>query len=120
MPAEMLRHFLRGYSDGDGCFTSSGHKAAPLPVLGWCLLGTQDFLEGVKASLRGAGVPVGGKVYRRKGGRIFALHARTGVAYKVGEFLYCGASMYLERKRAVWEAFAARYSKEAEGEAAAV
>lgn len=41
----LIRHFIRGYFDGDGCISYSNKKHT-YPIV--CVLGTKDFLDGIQ------------------------------------------------------------------------
>lgn len=41
----LIRHFIRGYFDGDGCI-SYGNKEHTYPIVS--ILGTKDFLDGIQ------------------------------------------------------------------------
>lgn len=49
VPHNLIYHFIRGYSDGDGTITYSyPHGKEFLPHFCWGILGTENFLTGVK------------------------------------------------------------------------
>lgn len=49
VPYNLIYHFIRGYSDGDGTITCSyPHGKEFLPYFSWGLLGTETFLTSVK------------------------------------------------------------------------
>ena len=43
VPKYLIRHFIRGYFDGDGCFSRQLHNIIVSPTVGF--IGTKDFLE---------------------------------------------------------------------------
>ncbi len=51
---ELLRHYLRGYSDGDGWFTVSHAPNRKRGNLGWGILGTEAFCSGAQRYLMAA------------------------------------------------------------------
>jgi DNA-binding XRE family transcriptional regulator len=108
LPDGLLRHYLRGYSDGDGSFhvTSQSHlkrTGERLPALGWQIAGTEAFCRGAQEYLRRV-VSVGETKVSpwRKDTSIFGL--RYGGALQVSriyDLLYKDATFYLPRKREV-------------------
>ena len=46
VPTKLLRHFIRGYVDGDGCLCITKPEKIELSILG-----TEEFLQGVLNSL---------------------------------------------------------------------
>lgn len=89
--SNLERHFVRGYFDGDG--SASIHKH----TLFITFVGTEDFLTGVKRVMG---------ITRKliKHGNIYSLMVNgREVACRVGQLMYEGASIYLPRKKEVFD-----------------
>ena len=91
---DLIRHFIRGYFDGDGCLTYRDklHKRPEVNVIG-----TEDFLRGMEHFL-----PVNPmknlRIKHKENGKIFVWEKDSRVAFKVANFLYKDANIFLERK----------------------
>jgi hypothetical protein len=105
LPDALIRHYLRGYFDGDGCFTGSRQGS-----LSFSLAGNRDFLLGCRrylvdsCSLRETqlismpATPQGA----------YLQYCGTGQVQAIGRLLYDGATIWLPRKRVVLDAHPAR------------
>ena len=92
VPKKLLRHFIRGYFDGDGWFTNTEN------CFQVGLIGTESFIEGFLDSIE----------IENKNNKIFDVHRENGAkryvfsAYKdVLNFLnwiYKDSTIYLDRK----------------------
>ena len=82
----LVQHFIRGYWDGDGClcFTYKTH--------GIDVLGTKEFLEVLKKYL-----PLEANIILHKN-QTYTIKAFKENAYKIANYLYKDASVYLDRK----------------------
>jgi hypothetical protein len=94
LPEEFIHHCVRGYFDGDG---SIGWKNKSQHT--WqaqaCLVGTLDFLYGVKSVARLTSNP------RRTQSRAYAIYVGGNrVVSRFGNWMYKDATVWLERKRA--------------------
>ena len=90
VPVHLVRHFIRGYIDGDGCFSKSGQLI---------VIGTQEFLEWVSVH-----IPFEHKanVIKPKGKNIWRLGVRVRGQKRFDVFypwLYADATVWLSRKR---------------------
>lgn len=98
---ELERHFVRGYFDGDGSI--SGYE--PQVQLRWSVAGTESMCEGIAAVCRRE-LSVGGGVGPRKGKKsiiyVYQICGRQA-PMKVMDWLYEGATIYLERKHAKYK-----------------
>jgi len=99
VPEHLLRHFIRGYSDGDGCVYWNFDKKFPTSIrCDWKLLGTKEFLEGVAEVLE-KNLDVKSNI--RKQDNIYQIQIRRNVDfYKCLDWLYKDANktLYLKRK----------------------
>jgi len=91
---ELVRDFIRGYFDGDGCFYFSERDNS----VSFELLGTQSFLETVKLILdRDCNFTSTVHVLPIK--NIFRLrYAGKKEVFKIVNYLYAGSTIYLDRK----------------------
>lgn len=101
---EMLRHFLRGYFDGDGSAYSYIPKGYITPQVRLTFSGNETFLTGCRAFLqRTCGV---GDVKIINHAPVKASTLGFGGSRQVrriAETLYSGATVWLERKRRILE-----------------
>lgn len=88
VPSNLLRHFIRGYVDGDGCICVTKPEKIELNVLG-----TKEFLQGVLDFL-----PLNKQypIYKRNNIHLFNLWCET--AKRVIRYLYENSTIYLTRK----------------------
>ena len=90
----LIKDFIRGYVDGDGCLTWR-NKIHTEPTMN--IIGTFDFLTELQNFL-----PIGNrKLFRKhKDGNenIFVFACEENVAYRLSSFLYKDSKIYLERK----------------------
>jgi len=105
-----VHHFMRGYIDGDGCFTLAQNKGQDPHVL-FCMRGTYQFLQSFHDVLVNNGV-VKENAYghrlkiRPKDGKKYPAFDRltysgNTVISKMYDFLYKDATVCLERKKEV-------------------
>ena len=89
----LVRHFIRGYFDGDGCM-SFGNKEHTVPSIN--ILGTEDFLDGIQKEYGTS------KSYcmdsRSKNNVTKILSFDKKQAYNFAKYLYENSTIYLERK----------------------
>lgn len=90
----LIKHFIRGYFDGDGCISYANKKHTTMLLH---LLGTENFLSGVKNHL-----PIKFDYYlgfNKKSNNItrtLQIIGKNGL--KILYYLYEGSSIYLDRK----------------------
>lgn len=97
LPGELLPHYLRGYIDGDGCFSVSSGK---LRTIQFRLVGNEPFLQGCAAYLESQGIPRPRVFKHSENCNIYCLCCGgTNRVRKVAELVYAGASVWLGRKR---------------------
>lgn len=96
VPLEFVHHFARGYFDGDGCVFTRSEKE----YINVHIVGTEKFLMGLRDA---AGFRAG--VHKRTGKNVFyygiSSHAET---MRFRDWLYRDATIYLNRKREVFDA----------------
>lgn len=88
---------MRGYFDGDGSWYNGSCRITP--QLMFNLLGTKEFITTFRSILENNNVvPKREKDVRIKG-KIAALeYGGNGLACKIRDFLYSGATVFLQRK----------------------
>lgn len=90
VPSEYLRHFVRGYFDGDGCVMKN--------VFGIDIIGSLDFITGLSGVLSGCldiNKPV---VHKKKNANAYNIKLSTKPAMIVLGWMYDDSSIYLDRK----------------------
>lgn len=101
VPDHLIRHFIRGYFDGDGCITFKIPAESKRPFIQ--IEGTKEFLESLRKCLDVHGIPVDSKLYKRHKNRLTnAYNLRIMAAKKVKamyHFLYDEATFWMKRKR---------------------
>lgn len=103
---DLMRHFLRGYADGDGGFYLAKTKY-PTPNLMFSMTSNEAFIQGCQdflSSKLGLGK---NKHYRRHPGSAIdeLRYGGTLQVARIARFLYQDATICLERKRKVVERF---------------
>lgn len=100
VPSHLLRHFVRGYFDGDG----SIYKVAQGDTYGVSFIGTQDFLTGISAFFRDSGVNTTSQVYKYNDKDIcgYKIGGRNNVKM-IKNILYNDASIFMDRKKALFD-----------------
>lgn len=88
VPTKLLRHFIRGYVDGDGCLCITKPEKIELSILG-----TEEFLQGVLNSLS---LDKSYPIYKRN--NIHILNLWCGTAKRIIKYLYNDSTIYLTRK----------------------
>ena len=101
VPQHLLHHFVRGYMDGDGYITTSGHDGKVLKI-GFC--GTKEFLEGLKQRMDLKDK----KLYQKKeikerGTNNYSLDYSSLQAKNLGTNIYKDATIYLKRKKDIFD-----------------
>jgi hypothetical protein len=89
---DLIRHFIRGYVDGDGClsYKDKEHNSATISILG-----TEDFLNGIQKQY-GSFHKLRLNDPKQPCTQILAYSDKS--AYAFAKYLYEGATVYLERK----------------------
>lgn len=89
---DLIRHFIRGYWDGDGClsYENSKHTVAYINVLG-----TEEFLNSLKNYLP---LHYDYKLISKQGTSAKSLSIGGRNAFELTKYLYSNATIYLDRK----------------------
>lgn len=94
----LIKHFVRGYLDGDGCITNHSTSKVSLEILG-----TEDFL---RAILNHYNFPRDKYIYSFKHSDIKRIMLSGNNAFKVIDNLYKNSNIYLDRKFNTYNKFA--------------
>lgn len=107
----LIRHFIRGYWDGDGCL-SWYNKEHTIPVVS--VLGTENMLEGIKKH-----IPMLSNcslyLSNKENEITKVLSAKHKLAFNVTEYLYSDATIYLDRKYEKYLEYCRLYEKSYRG-----
>ena len=89
---DLVRHFIRGYIDGDGCLT---YNTKTRNVMCLSILGTKDFLTNLQNNLP---LEKTNKLFLREGINVYQLTFNRSRGYYITNYLYSNCNLYLERK----------------------
>ena len=98
--SELLRHFIRGYFDGDGCITFHKYIHTVSPAIS--VIGTKQFLEKI---LEISNIPANFRHDRRHNDNTFLLEYNKENGIKFINWLYSNSSIFLERKYKLYNFF---------------
>lgn len=108
---DLIRHFIRGYWDGDGCL-SWRNKGHTIPFIS--VLGTEDMLEGIKKHI--PELSNRSLYLNNKENKITkVLSAEYRAAFNVTKYLYANSTIYLERKYEKYQIYCRLYEKSYRG-----
>lgn len=113
MPADLVRHFVRGYFDGDGGLSVYVQKVKQWTVnkQEWSLTGHPELLTQIQAVLESETTVsrnVTPKTYRRTTKAVSLRYGRKADIPALHAYLYDGATVYLRSKHAKFLEFFAR------------
>jgi hypothetical protein len=91
VPNELVRHFIRGYNDGDGSYAINGQGAYSIKICG-----THDFLTNV-ASVLGVNPTLSKRHDDEKDNYYITIGGQKDVQ-RITQWMYEDATVYLERK----------------------
>lgn len=101
----LIRHFIRGYVDGDGClsFANKEHTKANVSILG-----TEDFLNGIQKIYKSS------KNYSLNNKnneitKVLGFYGKQG--YEFAKFLYEDSTVYLDRKYEKYKQYCRLYQE---------
>lgn len=95
VPKELMRHFIRGYFDGDGCISLRHNVYSTVPEVS--LLGTKEFLEGlIEESNINDCTTV--KKDKRSLSNTYNLQWHKKGSYEFLDYMYKDSTIYLQRK----------------------
>ena len=108
---DLIRHFIRGYWDGDGCLSwhNKEHTDPSISVLG-----TEDMLEGIKRHIPEL---ANRSLYlNNKNNEITkTLSSEHKAAFKVINYLYSNSTIYLQRKYEIYQKYCRLYEESYRG-----
>lgn len=102
----LIKHFIRGYWDGDGCLTYSNNTEKTYPEIS--VLGTEDFLTELKKYLP---LEFDYKLISKQKTSVKTLHLGGKNAFKLVYYLYNDAQIYLDRKYEKYLEYCRLYEK---------
>lgn len=97
---DLIRHFIRGYFDGDGCFSRQLHSIIVSPIVGF--IGTKDFLEKI---LYYSDIQASFRHDKRHTEYTWSLEYHKEEGIKLINYLYKGSVIYLDRKFKLYDFF---------------
>lgn len=98
IPEQLIRHFIRGYFDGDGCLSLS-RKPGRRSQVYVSFVGTGPFVASIRDIL-------GITNAIRPRGNVFVMECTGNMkAKRILDYLYEDATVYLDRKHALWQKF---------------
>lgn len=97
---DLIRHFIRGYFDGDGCFTRMIHKTIVSPDVS--ILGTPEFI-GVLKDIISMDTQIRHDKRHTEHTVILKFHKEAGIQFI--NYIYNNANIYLDRKFKLYEFF---------------
>ena len=92
---ELMKHFIRGYVDGDGCLCIYKDKNSYRTELG--LVGTKEFLEYINKLFKNRGY-IRNKSCKNWESKAYSLKFSSVPSRIIARFLYENSNIYLERK----------------------
>ena len=96
VPKSLMRHFIRGYFDGDGYLGVSKIKQGELIVPRIGFLGTKKFIEGILNETKWVEKTL--THHKQHNENIFSIEWNGGKYYDILEYLYKDSTIFLDRK----------------------
>lgn len=90
---KLIKHFIRGYFDGDGCITFHKYTHCISPAIS--VLGTKRFLQGILST---CGISANFRHDKRHSEKTFSLEFNKENGISFINYLYSNSSIYLQRK----------------------
>ena len=103
MPQELLRHFVRGYFDGDGCLSLYQQKVKQWVIekQEWSITGSPLLIQRIKEAIEievNVSRRVKVKTYARTEKSVSLRYGRKSDVVALHDYLYKGATVYLTEK----------------------
>ena len=93
IPKNLIRHFIRGFSDGDGCFYCNlQHRRKSFEIVGKSL----DMLEDIQKIL--AENSIQSSIYKKRENNWKLMIVKLSELIKFQSYLYDGATIFMDRK----------------------
>lgn len=105
---ELIKHFIRGYWDGDGCLTYGDKEHNHIQI---SVLGTEDFLTKLKENLPLKFDYVLGYNNKKQSLITRTLQLNGKNAFEICKYLYEDATVYLDRKYERYKEYCRLYEK---------
>jgi intein/homing endonuclease len=109
VPEEYVRHFIRGYFDGNVSFSWQIHKKDKHIMRTEIASGSERFLEGLRIQLIKLGLPERTVKHRDRKRDSFSycfdLRYETGGSKKLYEIMYKDATIYIKRKKEYFDTY---------------
>jgi AraC-like DNA-binding protein len=100
VPDALIRHFIRGYFDGDGCITWNTKISRIAASFG--MVSSKDFVEGAERILASIGAP--GHLRQHCKSPVWYVHVGRQISLKrIYHYLYDDATVFLKRKRVKYD-----------------
>lgn len=96
----LIRHFIRGYFDGDGCLTRHINKTIVTPVAS--ILGTYEFLDSI---VKYIGINGNIRHDRRHSDNTFSIEFNKIATISFINYIYNNSTIYLDRKYKLYNFF---------------
>lgn len=106
---DLVRHFLRGYFDGDGCLTyrDKDHKRPEI-----CLISTVDFIREMETFIPLKPLKNIYLKHKKTNNTITGVWQKEGrTAFEFAKYLYENSTIFLDRKYAVYLEYCRLYEK---------
>lgn len=98
--SSLIRHFIRGYFDGDGCFSRHINHASVIPNIS--LIGTKSFIDSILHYSQIDGITYHDK---RHNENTISLRYNKNESIQFINYLYLNSTIYLDRKYKLFEFF---------------
>ena len=108
LPKELIPHFIRGYFDGDGSIMSQETSKVKLAI---SIIGNHSFIHSLSKILNGSTIIK----HKGKTGNMYYLNFKILKSIKFCEFIYTHATIYMDRKKNIWDNFCRSNVKMLEG-----
>lgn len=99
----LIRHFIRGYFDGDGCITR--HIGKNTVSLVTNILGTYNFLNSLEQQCNFPANSIIKRKDKRHSDPIYSLNFSKSQSLQFIHFIYDDANIYLDRKYKLYQFF---------------
>lgn len=96
----LIRHFIRGYFDGDGCLTRHINKTIVTPVAS--ILGTYEFLDSI---IKYIGINGNIRHDHRHSDNTFSIEFNKIATISFINYIYNNSTIYLDRKYKLYDFF---------------
>lgn len=108
VPDHLLRHFIRGYFDGDGCITWNTKVPQIAAMFG--VVSSKAFIESLMKVLTSIGAP--GRLQSHCKSPVWYVHVSKQISLKrIYHYLYDEATIFLDRKRIKYDILMVRLNE---------